>query len=64
MSSAVLSSTRDPDILERFQQRGTKVIKGLENLSYEERLRELGLLSLEKAQGNLFSVYKYLIEGE
>ncbi|KAK4828600.1 hypothetical protein QYF61_000052 [Mycteria americana] len=34
---------RDMDILERIQQRATKMIKGLEHLSYEERLRELGL---------------------
>ena len=35
------------------------MMKGLEHLSYEERLRELGLFSLEKAQGGLINVYKY-----
>lgn len=31
-------------------QKGAKNIMGLEHLSYEERLRDLGLLSLDKAQ--------------
>lgn len=34
--------------IDRVQQSATKMMKALKHLSYEERLRELGILSLEK----------------
>ena len=41
-----------------------KMIKGLENLSYEDKLRDLGLFSLEKGRllGDLIAVFQNLKE--
>jgi len=57
-----LQNEKDMGLLERVQRRAMKRISGMEHLSYEERLRQLGLLSLEKRrlQGDVIVAFQYL----
>ena len=53
---------REMDLLECIQRRATEMIQGMEHLSHRDRLKELGLISLEKrrVQGDLIAVFRYL----
>ena len=54
---------KDIDMLEKIQRRATKLIPGLRDLRYEERLKECGLTTLETRRlrgGDQIEVFKVL----
>ena len=57
---------KDIRCLEKIQRRATKMVYGLKDTAYDDRLKILGLLSLEnrRLQGDLIEVFKILTDRE
>ena len=58
-------NVKDADILKRVERRATKMIPSLRNLSYEERLKKLGMLTMfslrrRRLRGVMIEVFKMI----
>ena len=49
-------------MLEKVQRRATKMVNGLNDLTYEQRLRRLGITTLEthRLRGDLIEAFKII----
>ena len=58
----LMTPTKDLYMLEKIQRRATKLIPELKDLTYEERLKECGLSTLEtrRLRGDQIEVFKIL----
>ena len=65
MSSSGPPTIENVDALEQDQRRASKIIKELEHMTYEERLRDLGLFTLQKrrVRGDLIAAFNFLKGG-
>ena len=54
--------TRDIEMLEGVQRRATMMVYGLNDLTYEQRIRRLGITTLEtrRIRGDLIEVFKII----
>ena len=53
---------KDIDAIERVQRRATRLVPGLARLSYEERLKETGVYTLERRRlrGDMIEMFKIM----
>ena len=62
-SSGLHNSKKDTDRLERVQRRAMKMIKGLQNLPYEGRLKEVFSPWRREGLGQPHHIFQYLKGG-
>ena len=53
---------KDIDTLERVQRRATKLAHGLQDKTYQERLKDLNMYSMEERRdrGDMIETFKYI----